>query len=143
MFSLISECAHHLEQYIEKLVSKNEPIECREVTAKYTTDVIGTCAFGIEMNALSDEDSEFRRIGRMAFTPTWKRILRSRIRQSMPRFYEILSYIIPPSEVAQFFTRVVIETMNYRETNNITRHDFIDILRELKKNPDKMGDIGE
>ncbi|EFN65184.1 Cytochrome P450 6a2 [Camponotus floridanus] len=142
MFSLISECADHLEQYIEKLVSKNEPIEFREIMAKYTTDVIGTCAFGIEMNALSDEDSELRRMGRMVFTPTWKSILRATIKQSMPRFSEILNYIISlQTQASQFFMRVVIEMMNYRETNNIIRHDFIDILRELKKNPDKMGDI--
>ncbi|XP_070162794.1 cytochrome P450 6a2-like [Polyergus mexicanus] len=141
MFSLISECAEHLEQYIEKLVNKNEPIECRELTAKYTTDVIGTCVFGIEMNALSDEDSEFRRMGRMVFTPTWKNILRTRLRQSLPWVYEMLSYIIAQTEVTKFFTRVVVETMNYRETNNVIRHDFIDMLRELKKNPDKVGDI--
>ncbi|XP_025262192.1 probable cytochrome P450 6a13 isoform X2 [Camponotus floridanus] len=141
MFSLISECADHLEQYIEKLVSKNETIECREVTAKYTTDVIGTCAFGIEMNALSDEDSEFRRMGRMVFTPTWQNILRMKIKHAFPWLYEMLSYILPQSEVNQFFTRVVTETINYRETNNVIRHDFIDMLRELKKNPDKVGDI--
>ncbi|XP_025263422.1 probable cytochrome P450 6a13 [Camponotus floridanus] len=141
MFSLISECADHLEQYIEKLVRKNEPIECCEVTAKYTTDVIGTCAFGIEMNALSDEDSEFRRMGRIVFTPTWQNILRMTIRQALPWLYEMLGYILPQSEINQFFRRIVIETMNYRETNNVIRHDFIDMLRELKKNPDKEGDI--
>ncbi|CAL1677688.1 unnamed protein product [Lasius platythorax] len=116
-------------------------IECRELTAKYTTDVIGTCAFGIEMNALSDEDSEFRKMGRQIFTPTWKNILRMRMRQSLPWLYDMLSYIMPQSEVTKFFTRVVVETMNYRETNNIIRHDFIDMLRELKKHPDKVGDI--
>ncbi|XP_029175225.1 cytochrome P450 6A1-like [Nylanderia fulva] len=141
MFSLMSECADHLEQYIDKIVKKNEPIECRELTAKYTTDVIGNCVFGIEMNALSDEDSEFRRMGRLIFTPTWKNILRLRIRESMPRIYDMLSYIIPQSEVTKFFIRVVVDSMNYRETNNVIRHDFIDLLRELKKHPEKVGDI--
>ncbi|XP_072756970.1 uncharacterized protein [Anoplolepis gracilipes] len=141
MFSLISECADNFVQYTEKLVSRNEPIECRELTAKYTTDVIGTCAFGIEMNALSDEDSEFRKMGRLVFTPNWKSILRMRVRQSLPWFYEILSYILPKSEVATFFTRVVVETMDYREMNNVNRNDFIDMLRELKRNPDKVGNF--
>ncbi|CAL1677684.1 unnamed protein product [Lasius platythorax] len=143
MFSLMSECADQLELYIAKLTSKNKPIdiECRELSAKYTTDVIGTCAFGIEMNALSDEDSEFRKMGRQVFTSTWKNILRRRMRQSLPWLYDMLSYIIPQSEVTKFFTRVVVETINYRETNNIIRHDFIDMLRELKKYPDKVGDF--
>ncbi|XP_071581356.1 probable cytochrome P450 6a13 isoform X2 [Temnothorax nylanderi] len=141
MFSLISECADHLVQYMEKVVSENKPVECRELTAKYTTDVIGTCAFGIEMNALSDEDSEFRKMGREIFKPSWKNTLRFRMRQMFPWLYELSAYVLPQTEVSKFFTRVIVETMDYRETNNITRHDFVDVLRELKKHPDKLGDI--
>ncbi|XP_024883867.1 cytochrome P450 6A1-like [Temnothorax curvispinosus] len=139
MFSLISECADNLVQYMEKVVSENKPVECRELTAKYTTDVIGSCAFGIEMNALSDEDSEFRKMGRKVFNPTG---IRMRIRQMFPWLYKLFaSYVLPQTETTKFFTRVIVETMDYRETNNITRNDFIDILRELKKHPDKLGDI--
>ncbi|KAL0110980.1 hypothetical protein PUN28_012779 [Cardiocondyla obscurior] len=141
MFSLISECADNLVQYMEKLADKQEPVECRELTAKYTTDVIGSCAFGIEMNALSNEDSEFRKMGRKAFTPTWIALLRIRLRQMFPWLYEISGYILPQTETTKFFIKVIVETMEYRETNNITRNDFIDMLRELKKNPDKLGNI--
>jgi cytochrome P450 family 6 len=141
MFSLISDCADHLIQYMIKIASGNEPVECRELTAKYTTDVIGSCAFGIEMNALSDQDSEFRKMGRKVFSPTWTNILRLRMRQMFPWLYEMLGSILPQTAVNKFFTRVIVETMDYRETNNIVRSDFIDMLRELKKNPDKLGDI--
>ncbi|XP_071578424.1 cytochrome P450 6A1-like isoform X2 [Temnothorax nylanderi] len=141
MFSLISECADHLVDYMEKVVSENKPVECHELTAKYTTDVIGSCVFGIEMNALSDEDSEFRKMGRKIFEPTWTNILQIRLRLMFPRLYELSAYVLPQSEVTKFFTRVVVETMDYRETNNITRNDFVDMLRELKKHPDKLDDI--
>ncbi|XP_011878191.1 PREDICTED: cytochrome P450 6A1-like isoform X2 [Vollenhovia emeryi] len=143
MFSLILECADHFVQYMENIASKNEPVECCEMAAKYMTDVIGSCVFGIEMNALSNEDSEFRRMGRKESTPTWKNILRIRFRQMFPWFYDTLAYahIIPQTEVTKFITRVVMETMDHRETNKITRNDFIDMLRELKKHPEKLGDI--
>lgn len=145
MFSLISKCAGRFEQYTEQLVRKNNIIECRELTAKYTTDVIGTCAFGIEMNALSDEDSEFRKMGRQVFTPTWRNIIRMRITQAAPWVWDVLWYIgvNPASEVSKFFKRVITETMSYRDSNNIVRHDFVDMLRELKTHPDKLGDIGK
>lgn len=142
MFSLISDCADHLVQYMEKIASKDEPVECRELTAKYTTDVIGSCVFGIEMNALSNEDSEFRKMGRKVFNPTLTSMLRIRIRQMFPWLYNMLGYVLPQTEVTKFFTRVIVENMDYRETNNITRNDFIDMLRELKKHPDKVNDIG-
>ncbi|XP_011862711.1 PREDICTED: probable cytochrome P450 6a13 isoform X1 [Vollenhovia emeryi] len=143
MFSLILACADHLVQYMENIASKNEPVECRELTAKYMTDVIGSCAFGIEMKALSSEDSEFRRMGRNEMTPTWTNILRTRARQIFPWLYDMLAYahIIPLKESTKFLTRIVVETMDYREKNNITRNDFIDILREMKKHPEKLGDI--
>ncbi|KAL0110962.1 hypothetical protein PUN28_012778 [Cardiocondyla obscurior] len=141
MFSLISECADNLIQYMEKIASKNEPVECRDLTAKYTTDVIGSCAFGIETNALSNENSEFRRMGRKIFAPTWKSMLRNKLRDFFPWFYQMLGYVLPQTEVDKFFIRVVVETMDYREKNNIIRNDFIDTLRELKKHPEKMANI--
>ncbi|EFN73381.1 Probable cytochrome P450 6a13 [Camponotus floridanus] len=112
-----------------------------EVTAKFTTDVIGTCGFGIEINTVLDKDSEFRRIGKMIFLPTWNNSLRFKMKELFPWLYDMLSYIIPQTEVDHFIIRFVTEAMNYRETNNVIRHDFIDILREIKNNPDKMDDI--
>ncbi|XP_011173392.2 cytochrome P450 6A1 [Solenopsis invicta] len=141
MLSLISECADHMVEYMEKIVGKDEPVECCELTAKYTTDVIGSCAFGINMNALSNEDSEFRKMGRKVFHPDWMHFLRIRFREFYPQLYNMLGCILPQMETHTFFTRVITETINYRETNNIIRNDFVDMLRELKKNPDKLGDI--
>jgi cytochrome P450 family 6 len=143
MFSLISGCADHLEHYVEKLADRNEIVECRELMAKYTTDVIGTCAFGIEMNALSDEDSEFRKIGRSIFAPTWYNLVRFRMSQFLPWFFAVFSYILPQTKDVVFFTRLLTETIDYREKNNIVRYDFIDALRELKKHPDKIADISK
>lgn len=142
MFPLILECSNHLEQYIETLASKDEPIECRELTAKYTTDVIGNCAFGIDTNSLADEDSEFRKMGREIFAPSWNNFIRMRLRQSVPWFYDMLGYILPQNQVTKFFTRIVMENIDYREKNNIVRHDIVDTLREIKKHPEKI-DIGK
>ncbi|XP_032669229.1 cytochrome P450 6A1-like [Odontomachus brunneus] len=138
MFPLILECSEHLEQYVEKLASRNEHIECRELTAKYTTDVIGSCAFGIETNSLSDIDSEFRTMGREVFARKWYNVIRFRIREAAPWLYVILGYILPRTRVTKFFTRILMENIDYREKNNIVRHDFVDTLRELKRYPDKI-----
>lgn len=143
MFTLILECADHLEQYLDKVSGKDEPVECRELTAKYTTDVIGSCAFGIEMNALTDEDSEFRRVGRKVFAPNITQILRFRLRQSLPWLYNLLGYILPPTEITTFFTKTIVDTMKYRDENKIERPDFVNMLMELKKHPDKLENISE
>jgi len=113
------------------------------LTARYTTDVIGTCAFGIEMNALSDEDSEFRKMGRNIFAPTWYNFLRFRMGQFFPWLFIALSYILPYTKDTKFFMRLITETIDYREKNNIVRYDFVDALRELKKHPDKIANISK
>lgn len=138
MFPLILECSEHLELYMEKLASMNEPIDCRELMAKYTTDVIGSCAFGIDTNLLTDVNNEFLRMGREAFAPKWYDLIRLRIKQNAPRLFDILGYILPQTNVTKFFIRIVMENIDYREKNNIVRHDFIDMLRELKKHPEQI-----
>lgn len=141
MCSLMLEFGDYLVQYIDKIMNKDEPIECRELAAKYTIDVFGNCVFGIETNALKDENSEFRKVGKLIYTPTWTYLLRSRLRQILPWLYDIFGYILPGLEITTFFKRLVVDAINYREKNNIIRHDFIEKLRELKQHLNEMGDI--
>lgn len=143
MFALISENSDYLVNHIEKLMNKNESIECREIMAKYTTDCIGSCVFGVEMSAMSNEESEFRRIGKNVFYPPWLDLLRAKIKLYSPWFYDILGHILPDTETTNFFIHLVVDNINYREKNNISRNDFIDMLREIKKQSDKADDIGK
>lgn len=141
MIPLMLECSQHLEDYLDKLVAKGEFVECRELTAKFTTDVIGTCAFGLNMNAIAEEDSTFRHIGRKIFKPDMENILRLKTRLFLPKFYDLLGYVFPDRRFAPFFTKVVVDTMKYREEHKIVRHDFINMLMELKANQNKLDNI--
>ncbi|XP_017757738.1 PREDICTED: cytochrome P450 6B1-like [Eufriesea mexicana] len=142
MFPLILECAEHLEQCLDKVAEKSEPIiECREIAARYSTDVIGNCAFGINMNTLENERSEFRRIGRKIFDQDFILALRFTLRESAPGIYGLLSYLLPQTEITTFLTKVISDTIKYREENNVVRPDFINMLMELKKHPDKLENI--
>ncbi|XP_029053438.1 probable cytochrome P450 6a14 [Osmia bicornis bicornis] len=142
MFYLIIECSQHLEKYLAKEVEKGEPLECRELAARFTTDVIGSCAFGIEMNALADEKSEFRQKGRELFdVSSFENIFRNKMRQFFPKLYALLGNIIPDRRFAPFFTKVITDTMKYRQENDIVRPDFINMLMELKAHPEKLNNI--
>lgn len=43
-------------------------------------------------------------------------------------------------EVERFFTKIVENTVKYREENNITRYDFLDLLLALKNESEKYHD---
>ncbi|XP_012136792.2 cytochrome P450 6a2-like [Megachile rotundata] len=139
MFHLLVECGNHFEQYLIKLVEKGEDIPCREICSKYTTDVIGSCAFGIEMNALAAEDSEFRNMGRQIFQTNFKSVIRDRLRE-YPFLFNLIGPFFADREVEDFFTRITNESINYRMQHNFKRHDFIDTLVELKKDSRKVSD---
>ena len=47
----------------------------KELAAKYTTDVISTCAFGIQSNSLNDPNALFRHFGRLIFDMNIRRAL--------------------------------------------------------------------
>nr|XP_034178677.1 cytochrome P450 6a2-like isoform X2 [Osmia lignaria]XP_034178678.1 cytochrome P450 6a2-like isoform X2 [Osmia lignaria]XP_034178679.1 cytochrome P450 6a2-like isoform X2 [Osmia lignaria]XP_034178680.1 cytochrome P450 6a2-like isoform X2 [Osmia lignaria]XP_034178681.1 cytochrome P450 6a2-like isoform X2 [Osmia lignaria] len=142
MFYLIIECSQHLEKYLAKEVEKGVPLECRELAARFTTDVIGSCAFGIEMNALADERSEFRQMGKDFFdTSSFQNVFRIKMRQFFPKLYDLLAYIICETRLSSFFTKVVTDIIKYRQENDIVRPDFINMLMDLKAHPEKLNNI--
>ncbi|EGI67148.1 Cytochrome P450 6B3 [Acromyrmex echinatior] len=63
MFHLLLNCSDHFEKYLDEIVSKDSIVECRHLTSKFTIDVIGSCVFGLEMNALKEENNQFQRMG--------------------------------------------------------------------------------
>ncbi|XP_033329022.2 cytochrome P450 6A1 [Megalopta genalis] len=141
MFHLIMECSEHLEKYLVKLEQEGEPIEFREVAAKFTTDVIGSCVFGINMNALSSKESEFRRMGKKVFSTSLWDTLKFTFREFLPKLYFFIMSLQPYSNGTKFFIRVVSDTIKYREENNVIRPDFMNMLKELKNHPEKLQDI--
>ncbi|KAK1122051.1 hypothetical protein K0M31_009896 [Melipona bicolor] len=141
MFPLVVECAGNLEKFLDRVADSGEPVDCREMSAKFTTDVIGSCAFGISMNALEDDHSEFRRMGRQLFMPTFKPIIRNIIRQFVPSLLNVFGRFLQSTEIDNFFISLVHDTMEYRKNNNVNRPDMINMLMELRKHPDKVNSI--
>lgn len=141
-FALILECTKQLEASLEKLLAKGEPIEVRDLAARYTIDVIGSCAFGIETNSLSETENEFMRAGRQIFATNFYKILRIRILQILPWLHRLISYAWPiDKNVNELIMKITKETLDYRERNNVVRPDFINTLLELRRHPEKLGDI--
>ena len=143
MFYLLLECANHLEENLAKSTEINQVVECCEVSARYTTDVIGACIFGLDMKALEDDDSQFRKIGRKVIHAEGWRLFKIRFKQICPLLYNLLRPITYDYEINDFFIGLMTETMKHRRENNIRRNDFVDLLNDLKDNSDKLKDIGK
>lgn len=106
--------------------------EIRDLTAKFTTDVIGTCAFGLECNSLKDSQSEFRRMGCAVLNSSPSLALAKIVRVFFPKLFKALKLRTFPAEVQQFFLGIVKQTIDFRNTNQVRRNDFIQLLLEIK-----------
>jgi cytochrome P450 family 6 len=60
MFQNLLDCGQELGKYYEEPVNAGCIIEVKEVLARFTTDVIASCAFGIQCNCLRDPNAECR-----------------------------------------------------------------------------------
>lgn len=141
MFNVMAECQSDLYKRMDKECEKREPINIKEILACFTTNIIGSCAFGLEFKALEDENSEFRKIGRKMFTSSrwlrWKRTFST----TFPKVAKVLDLSMSRPEIAGFVMNMVEKTIDYREKNKVTRNDFMQLMINLKNNkPTNPGD---
>ena len=142
MFYLLAESSKYLEKYMEKIMLENEPIECRELTAKYTINSFGSCGFGIDIDAFSDEDNDFIRLGKESLHTSLSHWIRKKIRDLYPGLFNLLSFIFVKTNGINFLKKMIKDTTKYRKDNNVIKHDFIDLFAEVKKNTDNLDGIG-
>lgn len=134
MFGTILNCGEQMVSILEQMVASNSSIEIKEIFARYTTDVIGSCAFGLECNSMKNPKAEFRIMGKRAFTQTLRDSVSVIIIRSFPKLAKFLHLGIFAPSVTSFFKKVVTDTIEYRENNKITRNDFLQLLVQLKNN---------
>lgn len=82
---------------------------------------------------MKNPDSEFRKNGLKVIKTDLKQTLKNMTQLVLP--YPVLRFIkYRPTDpdAAEFFTRVVKDTVNYREMNNVSRKDFLDLLIQIK-----------
>lgn len=141
MFPTIVEVGERFRDCLFELTQQHDQLEMKDLCARFTTDVIGTCALGIECNSLTNPNAEFREIGRII---TKKRRHSPLVDTFLKGFREIgwkLHVKAVLDEVSSFFMNAVHQTVEYREKNHINRNDFLDILMKLKESPDKNSAI--
>jgi len=132
-FPLIAEVCEELKSCIENSCKTTTEFEAKELCARYTTDVVATCAYGIRGNALQDPDCEFRQMGREMLEPSFWKNIKMLIIILLPRLAKVLRISMTTPKVYRFFQRIVREVVTYRENNNITRPDYIQHLITLSK----------
>ncbi|KAK5641167.1 hypothetical protein RI129_009714 [Pyrocoelia pectoralis] len=138
MFGTLVDCTHQMEQSINSFCTAEESLDIKDVLARFTTDVIGSCAFGLECNSFKSNDATFRTHGRKIFASRGKidmlKLVFSTVRPELARKFGMVLF---PPDSTSFFFNVVRDTVKYRRENNVRRNDMLQILMELEHSDDK------
>ncbi|KAH0946702.1 hypothetical protein HN011_009582 [Eciton burchellii] len=132
IFGLFTEISEKFKQFINQCAENGETVDIRDLSVKFTTEVIATCFFGLETNTMQNGNSEFRRMCKRVLDPSLMLAIKRCIRDYMPRVFKWLSISLNPSDVIIYFMRIVKEMIAHRQMNNVTRNDIMQVLMDLR-----------
>lgn len=131
IFDTVQIVAEHFKVFMERTIDANETdVEMKSVFGKYTMDVIGSCAFGIDCSTLHDENEQFVKMGRKFFEQP--------IHQPMPmqllisQFRSIAKYLGVKKIPFQSYNIFPTGTSRYRQNIQVLREEFLNIVSELR-----------
>jgi cytochrome P450 family 6 len=132
MFQTLADCGQELGSILEETASNEETIEIKDILARYSTDIISSCAFGIQSNSLKNPDAEFRQWGRKILKPSIKVSTIRTLNMLIPSLGRVLKLREIDPEISKYFRSMVQDTVNFREKTNIKRNDFMQLLIQIK-----------
>lgn len=103
-------------------------LEIYDWCTRFVIDSTASCAFGIESHSLRDKDSEFsqyaRKMGLYALhSPLFLAFL-----NGIERVAKVFRIKTIPIDVSAFVTKMVADTIQYRQKHGLYRGDFLDTL---------------
>ncbi|CAG9573461.1 unnamed protein product [Danaus chrysippus] len=138
MFPLIVERTEKLAKLAEGMAETCDELDIRDLMARYTTDFIGACGFGIDSAALNDENSDFRKLGKRIVNITKRDHFVSLLKRMMPVLCKDLHFMAP--EIENKTVSIVKQIMEQRNYKPSGRNDFVDMMLELREKGKLVGD---
>lgn len=132
MFDTIAETSDKLVNVIMKRVNSLEGINLKDFCTRYTADVIGLCAFGVECNALNDQKSEIMELDELLNRLTIRSWLRIIFFINFPRLAQFFKVRAIPVQASSFLFQILTDVVEYRESNNVQKKDFLNTLMNIK-----------
>lgn len=109
--------------------------EFRELSRKFSVDVIASCALGIEVNSFENPKNEFhefavKMVGQFG---SFLSMLKFIGYFFVPKLMTRLKVRLFTEDTTKFFQDAISETMKIREEQGIIRPDLINLLMQAKK----------
>lgn len=139
-FPILDEISSRLERVLSNAIKKDKKINIKPLMVRYTTDVISSCAMGVDAHALDDPHSEVvkifsQRLSRNSF-------LVRLLTVTLPNLAKIMRIKTLPDSISDFFLKFTKDVVEFREKHNYHRNDFMDLLIQLKNTGCLLNETG-
>ncbi|XP_076289946.1 cytochrome P450 6k1-like [Lasioglossum baleicum] len=142
MVNLMIPVADELDRLLEESTSATPTMmEMKDLAAKFTTDLIATTVFGLQVNSLHNPKDPFREFGSKIFEFNVLRGLEFLVIFFLPYLAKPTRAKFFGKETSEYLRTVFWEVMNRRIQTGEKRNDLIDILIELKQTHENEGSI--
>ena len=112
-----------------------------EISAKFTTDLIGLATFGLKLNSLTDPEAEFRKFGKKMFgTYNLRRAIEIAAVWLVPQITTFFDFRLFEKHACEFFKQAFLSILDERKAKEIKRNDLVDLLINLKENDENSNE---
>lgn len=139
---LMLEVCDDLRSYLTQESSKGNFIEAKELCSRYSVDVITSYAYGIKANSFKAKNPEFMAMGYSFFALDFVGGIRQSLTLFAPEVANLLKIKVVGQDVTNFLTNTLLHTLNEREKSQNKRNDRIDLVIEIKNNPEFCEEFG-
>ncbi|XP_011150775.1 cytochrome P450 9e2 [Harpegnathos saltator] len=141
MFKLMSHCAADFAKYVAQLPEEQKILDMKEYFARYTNDVIATCAFGVSVDSMRDPNNLFYLYGKEVTLFSIIVFFKFYIFKTLPRLAKLLKLKLIRKEMAKFFRDLVEITIKTRDEQGITRPDMLQLMMESRGKKEGRQDL--
>lgn len=109
------------------------PLQNIKIAAKFTADVTSAIVYGLDANAICDDQSEFLQVSRNVFTPSMWKLWYITFKSVFP--YVFKSYAMPfiTPDVERYFTGLAQFAVELRTQQQEKPDDYLNFLLKLKE----------
>ncbi|KAH8391653.1 hypothetical protein KR200_008186 [Drosophila serrata] len=107
-------------------------LDMKDYCTRFTNDVIASTAFGLQVNSFKERENTFYMMGKKLTTFTFLQNIKFLLFFSLKKLNKILKIELFDKKSTQYFVRLVLDAMKYRQEHNIIRPDMINMLLEAR-----------
>lgn len=128
VFPAMTEHAEIMQKVIAKQIDSNEPLEAKDLAKRFGMDSMGSCTFGFEINTLTGENQEFQEIAKRMMKITWKKVAENVVNRDILKIFRMRT---SDPEIEDYVRKLVSNTLEYREKNNVQRNDIFQYIQQI------------